>query len=151
MLSFDATNGRTGDADPIGSGVCARINGCQRCLCNAKRQQAEQDGECFHGERGGASLPPYGSTDQGSDQAVALADPIGIDEPGAALAVAGADGIQRALALKINHHGVDGALVALRVHAHNADQIGARLRTLLDQDAADHGAGDQVEVHRVVW
>lgn len=70
------------------------------------------------------------------------------DAPGAALAVAGADGVQRALTLQIDHNSVDGALVAAGIHAHTADQIRAGLRTLLDQDAANHGAGDQVEVHR---
>lgn len=93
-------------------------------------------------------MPPVGSTDQGSDHTVTLADGVRKDAPGATLAIAGADGVQNALALQIDHNGVNGALVALRIHAHGADQIRARLRTLLDQDAADHGAGDQVEVHR---
>jgi len=96
----------------------------------------------------GVVCPPYGSTDQGSDQAVTLADGSGENIPGAALAVAGADGIQHPSTLQIDHHGVDGALVVAGIHAHSANQVAAGLRTLLDQDAANHGAGEKVEVHR---
>lgn len=38
--------------------------------------------------------------------------------------------------------------MAAGIHAHTANQIRAGLRTLLNQDAANHGAGDQVKVHR---
>lgn len=38
--------------------------------------------------------------------------------------------------------------MAAGIHAHSANQVAAGLRTLLDQDAANHGAGDQVKVHR---
>ncbi len=149
VLSFDATSGRTGETDAVCCRFCARIRGCQCHLSNAAGKQAEQEGKCFHGrKRRGEGSPLIVSTDQGSDQAVALADLVREDAPGAALAVAGTDGVQRALTLKIDHNGMDGALVAAGIHAHTADQIGARLRTLLDQDAANHGAGDQVEVHR---
>jgi len=88
------------------------------------------------------------STDQGSDQAVPLADGIGADTPQITLAILGASGSQNPCILKINHHGVDGALVALRIHAHATDDLSAAHGTLLDQDAADHGAGDQVKAHR---
>lgn len=50
--------------------------------------------------------------------------------------------------LKIDHNSVNGALVALRIHAHATDDLSAAHGTLLNQDAANHDAGDQVEVHR---
>jgi len=43
---------------------------------------------------------------------------------------------------------MDGALVAAGIHAHGANQVAAGLRTLLDQDAANHGTGEKVKVHR---
>ena len=46
----------------------------------------------YHG-KGEGSTSPVGSTDQSSDQAVTLADLVREDAPGAALAVAGADGV----------------------------------------------------------
>lgn len=96
----------------------------------------------------GVGAPRIVSPEQGSGKTITLADRSGENVPGAALAVAGTDGIQGTLTLKIDHHGVDGALVAAGIHAHGANQIGAGLRSLLNQDAANHGAGDQVEVHR---
>lgn len=94
MLSFDSTSGRTGEADAIGGGFCARINGCQCHLSNTAGEQAEKEGKCFHGREGkGEGSPRIVSPDQSSDQAVALADRSRIDKPGAALAVAGADGV----------------------------------------------------------
>ena len=95
-------------------------------------------------------IPQYRSTestDQGGDQAIPLADGSGIDEPGATLAVAGADGVNDALPLHVHHHGVNGALVAAGIHAHGANQVAACHGALLNQDAADGGAGESGEVH----
>ncbi len=89
-----------------------------------------------------------GSTDQGSKDPVTLADGSGADAPLITLAILGASGSQDAITLKIDHNGVNGTLVALRIHAHATDDLSAAHGTLLNQDAANHGAGDQVEVHR---
>jgi hypothetical protein len=97
---------------------------------------------------GGGESPRIVSPDEGGDDAVTLADLVRQDAPGATLAIAGADSVQHPITLQIDHHSVNGALVAAGIHAHGADQIGAGLRSLLNQDAADHGAGDQVKVHR---
>lgn len=96
---------------------------------------------------GGGAAPRSVSPDQGSDQAVTLADLIGVDEPQIApLTLHG--GAQSALPLQIDHNGVDGALVALGIESHAAHDVGASLGTVLDQGAADGDAGESGEVHR---
>jgi hypothetical protein len=92
--------------------------------------------------------PPYGSTDHGSDQAITLADGSGQDEPFIPLAIGGAGGVQDTLALHVHHNGVNGAFVAARVQSHAPHDVGAGLGPLLDQGAADGGAGESGEVHR---
>lgn len=92
--------------------------------------------------------PPYGSTDQGGDQAVTLADRSGDNEPQVTLAIVATGGAQGAIALQVNHDGVNGALVTLRIQSHAANQFGAGLGTVLNQGGADGGADDAVEVHR---
>ena len=92
--------------------------------------------------------PPYGSTDQGSDQAITLADGGRVDKPGATLAVAGADGIQDALTLHLNHESVNRALVLAGIETHAAHDLRAGLGTVLNQGGADSGADDGAEVHR---
>jgi len=42
---------------------------------------------------------------------------------------------------------MDGPLVPLRVQSHTPHDVGAGLGTVLDQGAADRGAGDGREVH----
>ena len=96
---------------------------------------------------GGSDPPRIVSPDQGSDQAITLADLTGDDEPEIPLAVVGACGAQNAIALQIHHNGVDGALVALRIHAHAPHDVGAGLGTVLDQGGADGDAGESGEVH----
>ena len=88
------------------------------------------------------------STDHGSDQAVTLADGIGADAPQITLAILGASGSQNPCILQINHHGVNSALVALRVQTHAAHKVAAGLWTMLDQGGANGGADDGAEVHR---
>ena len=92
--------------------------------------------------------PPYGSTDQGSDQAVTLADGGRVDKPGAPLAVAGADGVQDTLPLHFNHDSVNGALMAAGIQTHAAHDLRAGLGTVLNQGGANGGADDGAEVHR---
>ncbi len=101
-----------------------------------------------HGRKGGGILPPVGSTDESSDQAITLADLTGDDEPEIPLAVVGAGGIQNAITLQIDHDGMDGALVAAGIHAHAPNDVGAGLGTVLNQGGADGGAGESGEVHR---
>ena len=97
----------------------------------------------------GDCSPRTVSPDQSSDQAITLADAVGVDEPGATLAVAGADGIQDPLTLQIDHDSVDGALVALRIESHAPHDVGAGLGTVLDQSGADGDAGESGEVHLI--
>jgi len=99
----------------------------------------------------GVVCPPYGSTDQGSDQAVTLADGSGENIPGAALAVAGVDGVKDALPLHFNHDGVNSALMLAGVHSHASDDLRAGLGSVLNQGRANSGADGGAEVHRVVW
>jgi hypothetical protein len=89
-----------------------------------------------------------GSTDQGSKDPVTLADGSGADAPLITLAILGASGSQDPRNLKVNHNCVNSTLMAAGIHAHAPNDVGAGLGTLLNQDAANHGAGDQVEVHR---
>ncbi len=89
---------------------------------------------------GGNGAPRRESTDHGSDQAVTLADCLRIDKPQIPFAVVCSGGAQDAVTLQINHNGMDGALVALRVHAHAPDDLRAGLGTLLNQGAANGGA-----------
>ena len=49
------------------------------------------------------------------------------------------------IVLHINHDGVDGALVALRIKTHGLDQRGAGLGSVVQQCAADLGADDGCE------
>lgn len=88
------------------------------------------------------------STDQGSDQAVTLADRGGMNEPQITLAVVGTGGTQDAAALHFNHESVNGALVLGRVETHAPDDLRAGLRSLLNQGGANGGANDGAEVHR---
>ena len=99
-----------------------------------------------HGRKG-AERPPYGSTDQGGDQAVTLADAVPPDKPLVTLAVGAAGGAQNTVALHVHHNGVDGAFMAAGVHAHAADDLRAGLVTVLHQDGADGVAGEKVKVH----
>ena len=55
------------------------------------------------------------------------------------------------IVLHINHDGVDGALVALRIKTHGLDQRGAGLGSVVQQCAADLGADDGCEHRSVVW
>jgi len=97
---------------------------------------------------GGIGPPPLReSADQGGDQTIPLADRGGDDEPQIPLAIVGAGGAQDAVALQINHNGVDGALVAAGVHSHAPHDVGAGLGSLLNQGGADCGAGQSGEVH----
>ena len=90
--------------------------------------------------------PPYWSTDQRGSESVTLADLVGVNEPYiAALALHG--GAQNAIALHVHHNGVDGALVALRVQSHAPHDVGAGLRSLLNQSRANGDAGESGEVH----
>jgi len=91
---------------------------------------------------------PSRSDRQGGGKAITLADRGGHDEPEVALAVVAAGGIQDACLLQVNHHGVDGALMAAGVHAHGANQVAAGHRAVVDQAGADRGADDGGE-HRV--
>ena len=100
------------------------------------------------GRGGEGQPPPVGSTHQGGNQAVPLADRGGVDEPLVPLAVAQADGINDAVVFHIHHHGVDGAFVAAGVHTQGAHQIGAGHRSLADQSGANGGADDGGK-HRV--
>jgi hypothetical protein len=100
-------------------------------------------------ERGDCS-PRIVSADQGSDQAIPLADAVWPDKP-LITALALHSGAQNAIPLHINHDGVDGALVALRIQSHALDDLRACLFAVLNQSGANSVAGDQVKVHRVVW
>ena len=54
------------------------------------------------------------------------------------------------IALQIDHNGVDGALVALGVHAHATDDLRAGLGTVVQQGGADSDADEGVEHGSVV-
>ncbi len=65
-VSFQTTNRGTGQADAIGDGVCARINGCHGVECSQtdqNRQQTEDKREVAHGRivslvrKGGGESP----------------------------------------------------------------------------------------------
>jgi hypothetical protein len=92
----------------------------------------------------GRGQPAPGGSDacHGSSDAVPLADRGGHDEPQVALPIIGAGGIQNACLLKVDHEGVDGALMAAGVHAHGANQVAAGHRAVVDQAGADRGADD---------
>ena len=68
-------------------------------------------------------LPPIISPDQGSNQAIPLADSTGQDKPGAPLAIAGTDSVKDTLPLHLNHNGVNGALVLAGIQTHPPDNI----------------------------
>ena len=68
-------------------------------------------------------MPPVGSTDQGSDHTVTLADLIREDAPLIALAIRVQGSGENALPLQIHHNGVDGALVALRIQSHAPHKV----------------------------
>jgi hypothetical protein len=98
----------------------------------------------------GAGRPPYciRSADHRGDQAVPLADLIGEDAPPITLAIGAQRGCQDAITLQIHHNGVNGALMAPGVQSHRADDLSAGELTVLNQNGADGGADDAVEVHR---
>ena len=99
-------------------------------------------------EWGGLVPPPLReSADQSSDQAVPLADGIGIDEPLIPLAVAEAPCVDDAIPLHVHHDGVDGALMAAWIQSHAPHNVGAGLGTVLNQGGADCGADQSGEVH----
>ena len=93
-------------------------------------------------------LPPIISPDQGSNQAIPLADLMIIDKPFCPLAIAGTDGVNSALPLHLNHNGMNGALMAAGIQTHAPHNIGARLGTVLNQGGANGGANQGGEVHR---
>ena len=81
----------------------------------------------------------------GSDQAVALANLIKVHKPQIPLAVIGTGCGQGACLLKINHKGMDGALVTARIQTHRAHKVAAGLGSVVDQAGADRGADDGCE------
>ena len=84
-------------------------------------------------------------------ETVTLADVVDIEVPLAALAADGVDLCpELPIALQIDHHGVDGAFVALGVHAHAANDLRAGLGTVVQQGGADSDAGEGVEHGSVV-
>ena len=89
-----------------------------------------------------------GSTDQGSDQAVTLADAVREDAPAVTLAVLGAGCGEDPCILQIHHDGVNGSLVAAGIQSHAAHKVAAGLGSLLDQGRTHGGADDGAEVHR---
>lgn len=84
-------------------------------------------------------------------EAVTLADVVDIKVPLAALARDGVDLCpELPIALQIDHHGVDGALVALGVHTHAANDLRAGLGTVVEQGGTDSDANEGVEHGSVV-
>ena len=92
--------------------------------------------------------PPWGSSDQSSDQAITLANRGWHDEPEVALAIISASGGDGSLPLEIAHNRVNRPLVAAGVHTHATNQVGAGLGTALNQSGADRGTGQGGEIHR---
>ena len=84
-------------------------------------------------------------------EAVTEADVVNVEVPLATLARDGVDlRPELPIALQIDHHGVDGALVALGVHTHATDDLRAGLGTVVQQGGADSDAGEGVEHGSVV-
>ena len=81
------------------------------------------------------------------DQAIPLADRGRQDEPEVPLAIISASGGDGSLPLKVAHNRVNRPLVAAGVHTHATNQVGAGLRTALNQGSADRGTGQSCEVH----
>lgn len=99
------------------------------------------------------ALPPPESLRSHKDcgEAVTLADVIHIKMPLAALAADRVDLCpELPIALQIHHHGVDGALVALGVHTHAANDLRAGLGTVVQQGGTDSDADEGVEHGSVV-
>jgi len=96
-------------------------------------------------------LPCIVSPDEGSSEAVPLADLIGADEPEIPLAVAAAGGIQNAILLEVNHKGVDGALVAAGIETQFPHKVAAGMGSALDQGGADGGAEDGADHQILQW
>jgi hypothetical protein len=93
---------------------------------------------------GGALLPPWGSTDDGSSDPVTLAGVDGKPQiPLLGLVVAGCSEVPAGF--QIDQDSVNSALVTLGVKTHGTDQIGSGHRSLLDQDAAGSNADGDVE------
>jgi len=147
VLSLETTGRWTGDADAIGGGFCASIDGCQCHLSNATREQAEQERECFHGRMGGW-CPRIVSPEQGSGKTITLADLIGKNAPLITLAIRAQCGGENALPLHLHHNGVNSALMLTGVHSHAAHNVAACLLAVLNQCGADGGADGGSEVHR---
>ena len=95
----------------------------------------------------GAERPLRESTDQSSGESITLADCSRHNEPEVALAIVATGGVQDTLTLHFNHESVNSSLVLARVESHATHKVGAGLRSLLNQCAADCGADDGTEVH----
>jgi len=90
------------------------------------------------------------SPNQGGNHSITLANLVCFNEPKVA-PLAFHCGAQNPGGFHINHHGVNGALVAPGIETHAPHKVGARLRSDLDQGSADGGADDGGEDHRSVW
>jgi hypothetical protein len=137
-------------ADQIGNGgqclTCHSADGADRFPEPIEQQSKDQNlkhglamigggsgaGESVKHGRKGRSAPRIVSSDQGSDQAVTLADCGRIDPPQIALAVTVTGCKQNAIALHVHHNGVDGALVALGIQSHAPHNIRACLIAVLN-------------------
>ena len=93
--------------------------------------------------------PPRLSPDQRSGETIALAD---VDNrPLIALAIARTGRGENTIIFHVYHYGMDCTFVTLRIHSHNAHEIATRLRSLLNENAADCDTGQSGEVeHRSV-
>jgi len=100
---------------------------------------------------GGVATPQSLRSDEDCSEAVTLADGAHVKMPLAALPRDGVDLCpELPIALQIDHNGVDGALVALGVHAHATDDLRAGLGTVVQQGGADSDADEGVEHGSVV-
>lgn len=100
---------------------------------------------------GGVATPQSLRSHKDCGEAVTLADVVHIEVP---LATLPRDGVDfrpdLPIALQIDHHGVDGSLVALGVHSHATDDLRAGLGTVVEQGGTDGDAGEGVEHGSVV-
>ena len=87
------------------------------------------------------------SPEDGSSETIPLSDCGREDKPEVALAILGTGRADHTITLQIHHHGVNRTLVALGIHAHGPDDLGAGLGTFLNQGGADGDAGQSGEVH----
>lgn len=100
---------------------------------------------------GGVATPQSLRSHKDCSEAVTLADVIHVEVPLATLAADGVDLCpELPIALQIHHHGVDGALVALGVHTHAANDLRAGLGTVVQQGGTDSDANEGVEHGSVV-